>query len=315
MPEQAFIYEAVRTPRGKQRGGALHSVKPIDLVSGLINSLLARHGSLDPTDINDVILGVVSPVGEQGAVIARTAALVSGLGETVPGTQINRFCASGLEAVNLAAAKVASGFDDLVLAGGVESMSRVPMFSNMVGGDGPFPPRMLARYDNRLVNQGISAEMIATTNRQEAVKQLAAGCDLVLVIGSPTSSNSNRLREVAQKMGCEAHLIGSAQELQPAWLVGRRRVGITAGASAPERCRHPLNQVLDLAPESHAGICFALSPTNLTTFHLDERLPISYPRRDRHRPGCRQRAGGRDPERGFQCQWLRGIHLPAQRYE
>ena len=101
MPEQAFIYEAVRTPRGKQRGGALHSVKPIDLVSGLINSLLARHGSLDPTDINDVILGVVSPVGEQGAVIARTAALVSGLGETVPGTQINRFCASGLEAVNL----------------------------------------------------------------------------------------------------------------------------------------------------------------------------------------------------------------------
>lgn len=158
VPEQAFIYEAVRTPRGKQRGGALHSVKPIDLVSGLINSLLARHGSLDPTDINDVILGVVSPVGEQGAVIARTAALVSGLGETVPGTQINRFCASGLEAVNLAAAKVASGFDDLVLAGGVESMSRVPMGSD---GGALFADPTTA-YDNYINPQGIGADLIAT---------------------------------------------------------------------------------------------------------------------------------------------------------
>ncbi|QKT08765.1 acetyl-CoA C-acetyltransferase [Gordonia sp. X0973] len=158
MPEQAFIYEAVRTPRGKQRGGALHSVKPIDLVSGLIRQLLARHGGLTPTDVNDVILGVVSPVGEQGAVIARTAALVSGLGETVPGTQINRFCASGLEAVNLAAAKVASGFDDLVLAGGVESMSRVPMGSD--GGALFMDPA--TAYDNYIAPQGIGADLIAT---------------------------------------------------------------------------------------------------------------------------------------------------------
>ncbi|GED96058.1 acetyl-CoA C-acetyltransferase [Gordonia crocea] len=158
MPEQAFIYEAVRTPRGKQRGGALHSVKPIDLVSGLINQLLARHGGLDPADVNDVVLGVVSPVGEQGAVIARTAALVSGLPETVPGTQINRFCASGLEACNLAAAKVASGFDDLVLAGGVESMSRVPMGSD--GGALFMDPA--TAYDNYIAPQGIGADLIAT---------------------------------------------------------------------------------------------------------------------------------------------------------
>lgn len=158
MPDQAFIYEAIRTPRGKQRGGALHSVKPVDLVSGLINEVLARHGGLDPADVNDVILGVVSPVGEQGAVISRTAALNSGLPETVPGTQINRFCASGLEATNLAAAKVASGFDDLVLAGGVESMSRVPMGSD---GGALFTDPATA-YDHYIVPQGIGADLIAT---------------------------------------------------------------------------------------------------------------------------------------------------------
>ncbi|ETA08422.1 MULTISPECIES: acetyl-CoA C-acetyltransferase [Gordonia] len=158
MPDQAFIYEAIRTPRGKQRGGALHSVKPVDLVSGLIDEVLARHGGLDPADVNDVILGVVSPVGEQGAVIARTAALNSGLPETVPGTQINRFCASGLEATNLAAAKVASGFDDLVLAGGVESMSRVPMGSD---GGALFTDPATA-YDHYIVPQGIGADLIAT---------------------------------------------------------------------------------------------------------------------------------------------------------
>ena len=158
MPDQAFIYEALRTPRGKQRGGSLHSVKPVDLASGIINEVLARHGSLDPTEINDVILGVVSPVGEQGGVIARTAALNSGLGESVPGTQIDRFCASGLEATNLAAAKVASGFDDLVIAGGVESMSRVPMGSD--GGALFMDP--ITAYNNYITPQGIGADTIAT---------------------------------------------------------------------------------------------------------------------------------------------------------
>ncbi|MGW0035304.1 acetyl-CoA C-acetyltransferase [Gordonia sp. NPDC003376] len=158
MADQAFIYEALRTPRGKQRGGALHSVKPVDLASGLINEVLARHGGLDGSQVNDVILGVVSPVGEQGAVIARTAALNSGLPENVPGTQINRFCASGLEATNLGAAKVASGFDDLVIAGGVESMSRVPMGSD----GGALFTDPLTAYQNYIVPQGIGADLIAT---------------------------------------------------------------------------------------------------------------------------------------------------------
>jgi acetyl-CoA C-acetyltransferase len=158
VADQAFIYEAIRTPRGKQRGGSLHGVKSVDLASGLINEVLARHGGLDPADINDIVLGVVSPVGEQGAVIARTAAILSGLPETVPGTQINRFCGSGLEATNLAAAKVASGFDDLVLAGGVESMSRVPMGSD--GGALFTDPTTV--YDHYIVPQGIGADLIAT---------------------------------------------------------------------------------------------------------------------------------------------------------
>ncbi|MDY6808792.1 acetyl-CoA C-acetyltransferase [Gordonia sp. HNM0687] len=158
MADQAFIYEAIRTPRGKQRGGSLHSVKPVDLASGLINEVLSRHGSLDASEVNDVILGVVSPVGEQGGVISRTAAINSGLPENVPGTQIDRFCASGLEAVNLGASKIAGGFDDLVLAGGVESMSRVPMGSD---GGALFTDPTTA-YDGYIVPQGIGADLIAT---------------------------------------------------------------------------------------------------------------------------------------------------------
>src|SRR5699024_5646810 len=127
---EAFIYDAVRTPRGKNRDGALHSVKPIDLVTGLIDAVRERNPELDDKAIDDLVLGVVSPVGEQGGDIARTAALVAGLDESVAGVQVNRFCASGLEAVNLAAQKVGSGFENLVLAGGVESMSRVPLGSD-----------------------------------------------------------------------------------------------------------------------------------------------------------------------------------------
>ncbi|WP_207836502.1 acetyl-CoA C-acetyltransferase [Williamsia soli] len=158
MSEQAFIYEAIRTPRGKQRKGSLHTVKPVDLVVGLINELKVRFPDLDPADINDVVLGLVSPVGEQGAVLPRTAALVAGLPDTVPGTQINRFCASGLEATNLAAQKVASGWDDLVIAGGVESMSRVPMGSD---GGAMFTDPTTA-YDLYIAPQGIGADLIAT---------------------------------------------------------------------------------------------------------------------------------------------------------
>ncbi|HEX2290783.1 MAG TPA: acetyl-CoA C-acyltransferase, partial [Pseudonocardiaceae bacterium] len=128
---EAFLYEALRTPRGKGKPtGALHGVKPISLVTGLIDELRHRHPSLDPARIDDIVLGVVTPVGDQGGDIPRAAALAAGLPDTVAGLQINRFCASGLEAVNLGAMKVRSGWEDLVLTGGVESMSRVPMGSD-----------------------------------------------------------------------------------------------------------------------------------------------------------------------------------------
>ncbi|WP_290049550.1 acetyl-CoA C-acetyltransferase [Amycolatopsis solani] len=158
MSSEAYIYEAIRTPRGKNKGGALHGTKPVDLVVGLINELKVRHPNLDPAVIDDVVLGVVSPVGEQGAVIARTAALNAGLPETVAGVQLNRFCASGLEATNTAAQKVRSGWDNLVIAGGVESMSRVPMGSD--GGALFMDPA--TAYDNYIVPQGTGADLIAT---------------------------------------------------------------------------------------------------------------------------------------------------------
>ena len=154
----AYIFDAVRTPRGKGRpSGALHDVKPVDLVAGLMRTLQARH-ELDTARIDDVILGCVTPVGEQGADIARTAALYAEWDQDTPGMQINRFCASGLEAVNVAAMKVRAGWAQLVVAGGVESMSRVPM-----GRDGG------ALMDDPVISdaigfvpQGISADLIAT---------------------------------------------------------------------------------------------------------------------------------------------------------
>ncbi|RZQ60774.1 acetyl-CoA C-acetyltransferase [Amycolatopsis suaedae] len=155
---EAYIYEALRTPRGKNKGGALHGTKPVDLVVGLIDELKARHPNLDPAAINDIVLGVVSPVGDQGAVIARTAALASGLPETVAGVQLNRFCASGLEATNTAAQKIRAGWDNLIIAGGVESMSRVPMGSD--GGALFMDPA--TSFDNYIVPQGIGADLIAT---------------------------------------------------------------------------------------------------------------------------------------------------------
>ncbi|MFJ9390141.1 acetyl-CoA C-acetyltransferase [Nocardioides sp. NPDC101246] len=154
----AFIYDAVRTPRGKNRGGALHGTKPVDLVVGLIDAIRERNPGLDPSVVDDIVLGVVSPVGEQGGDIARTAAMVAGLPETVAGVQVNRFCASGLEAVNLAAQKVASGFETLVLAGGVESMSRVPIGSD----GGAYAQDPTTSYDAYFVPQGIGADLIAT---------------------------------------------------------------------------------------------------------------------------------------------------------
>lgn len=158
MTTEAYIYEAIRTPRGRNKKGSLHSVKPIDLTTGLVQELRNRFPNLDEDRISDLILGVVSPVGDQGSDIARTTVLTAGLPQTVGGVQINRFCASGLEAVNMAAQKVRSGFEDLVLAGGVESMSRVPMGSD--GGAWMLDPA--TNYDTYVVPQGISADLIAT---------------------------------------------------------------------------------------------------------------------------------------------------------
>jgi acetyl-CoA C-acetyltransferase len=160
MPaDEAYVFDAIRTPRGKGKAaGALHGVKPVSLVVGLMDEIRRRHPGLDPALVDDVVLGVVSPVGDQGADIAKTAAIVGGFPDTVAGVQLNRFCASGLEAVNVAAQKVRSGWDDLVLAGGVESMSRVPMGSD--GGAWLIDPE--TNYDSSFVPQGISADLIAT---------------------------------------------------------------------------------------------------------------------------------------------------------
>ena len=158
MSEEAFIYEAIRTPRGKGKNGALTEVKPLNLVTGLIDEMRSRHSDVDENMISDVILGCVSPVGDQGGDIARTAVIAAGMPDTVGGFQLNRFCASGLEAVNTAAQKVRSGWDDLVYAGGVESMSRVPMGSD--GGAMMSDPA--TNYDAYIVPQGIGADLIAT---------------------------------------------------------------------------------------------------------------------------------------------------------
>lgn len=155
---QAYIYDHVRTPRGRGKHGSLHATKPIDLTVGLIHALRERNPGLDPARIDDVVMGIVTPIGDQGAVLPRIAALAAGLPDTVAGMQVNRFCASGLEAVNIAAQKVLSGWDSLILAGGVESMSRVPMGSD--GGAWAMDPA--TNFDTSFVPQGIGADLIAT---------------------------------------------------------------------------------------------------------------------------------------------------------
>lgn len=155
---QALIFDAIRTPRGKGKSdGALHSVKPVNLVAGLLTAL-AQRSDLDTRQVDDIVLGCVTPVGDQGADIAKTAALVADWDVSVAGVQINRFCASGLEAVNLGAMKVRSGFEDLVVVGGVESMSRVPMGSD--GGAWVLDPQ--TNMHSHFTPQGIGADLIAT---------------------------------------------------------------------------------------------------------------------------------------------------------
>ena len=155
---EAFIFDAVRTPRGRgKKDGALHGVTPMELAATTLRALRTRN-QLDTRLVDDVVLGCVTPVGEQGACIARVAALAADYDQSVSGVQINRFCASGLEAVNMAAAQVMSGQCALTIGGGVESMSRVTMGSD--GGAWPVDPRVALK--TYFTPQGVSADMIAT---------------------------------------------------------------------------------------------------------------------------------------------------------
>jgi acetyl-CoA C-acetyltransferase len=154
----AYIYDAIRTPRGKgKKDGALYDIRPVSLLSGLMKEVIERN-RIDSSSINDVIAGCVTQIGEQSGDIAKAAVLAAGYSDSVAGVSVNRFCGSGLEAVNLAAAMAASGQYTLILAGGVESMSRIPM-----GADGSFTltdPEMIGRH--YIVPQGISADLMAT---------------------------------------------------------------------------------------------------------------------------------------------------------
>jgi acetyl-CoA C-acetyltransferase len=157
---EAFVYDAIRTPRGKgKKDGSLHEVKPVNLLAGVLAEL-QRRNDLDTAAVDDVVMGVVAPIGEQGSVLPKIAALKAGWDWRCSGVQINRFCASGLEAVNMAAMKVKSGWEDLVVAGGVESMSRVPIGSD--GGAWAQDPE--TNSATLFVPQGIGADLIATLN-------------------------------------------------------------------------------------------------------------------------------------------------------
>ncbi|MFT4811833.1 MAG: acetyl-CoA C-acetyltransferase [Marinoscillum sp.] len=158
MTTEALIFDAIRTPRGRGKtSGALHEVKPITLLSDLLVSLQARN-QFNTADVDDIVIGCVTAVGDQGAVIAKTAALAAGWHDDVAAVVLNRFCASGLEAVNTAAMKVRSGWEHLIVAGGVESMSRVPMGSD--GGAWAMDPE--TNVATKFMPQGIGADLIAT---------------------------------------------------------------------------------------------------------------------------------------------------------
>lgn len=158
MTQQAYIFDAIRTPRGKgKKDGSLHQVKPVSLLAGLLNELEQRHG-FDTEAVDDIVMGCVTPIGDQGANIAKTAALLAGWNDNVAGVTLNRFCASGLEAVNIAAMKVRSGWEQLIVAGGVESMSRVSMGTD--GGAWAMDPE--TNIATGFMPQGIGADLIAT---------------------------------------------------------------------------------------------------------------------------------------------------------
>jgi len=170
---EAMIFDAIRTPRGRGKAsGALYDIKPVNLLAGALNALAERH-DLDTSQVDDVVIGCVSAYGEQGSCIGKTAALAAGWDWKAAGFQLNRFCGSGLEAVNLAAQKIRSDWEDLVVAGGVESMSRVPIGSD----GGPWAQDPETNLATHFIPQGISADLIATLEgfSREQVDEFAMG--------------------------------------------------------------------------------------------------------------------------------------------
>ena len=158
MSTPAFIYDAIRTPRGKgKKDGSLHEVKPVDLLAGLLVSLAERY-DLDTSQVDDLAIGCCMPTGQQGSNIGKTAAMVAGWDETVPAMQLDRFCASALDTASLAAARVMTGWENFIVAGGIECMSHTPIGSN--GGAWADDPATAMKTG--FVPQGIGADLIAT---------------------------------------------------------------------------------------------------------------------------------------------------------
>lgn len=197
---EAFIYDAVRTPRGRgKKDGSLHSVKPVTLLVQLLHALQARNPGLDTSRVDDIVLGVVGPVGDQGAVIPKAAAMAADWDIKVAGVQLNRFCASGLEAVNLGAMKIRSGWEDLVVVGGVESMSRVPMGSD--GGAWAMDPA--TNLHTGFIPQGVGADLIATIEgfSREDVDAFALGSQKKAAAARANGSFSKSLITVTDQSG------------------------------------------------------------------------------------------------------------------
>lgn len=252
---EAYIYDHVRTPRGRGKSnGSLHSITPIELAAQVLNALRDRN-QLDTKFVEDVVLGVVSPVNEQGSDIARAAAVYCGYDESVPGMQIDRFCASGLEAVNSAAAKIMSGQVQLCIGGGVESMSRVPM--GAAGGAWIRDP--LVVYRTHFVPQGISADLIATrsgftrndVDSYAVESQRRAGIawgegrfnksivPVVNALGQPVLSKDEHMRP--------GTTLEELAKLQPAFAM----LGQQAGYDATAIQRYP--EVFEIDHVHHAG--------------------------------------------------------------
>jgi acetyl-CoA acyltransferase len=235
MARDAVIVDAVRTPVGK-RGGGLSGVHPVDL-SAHVLEVLAERTSLDPALVEDVIWGCVSQTGEQALNVARNAALAAGWPEDVVGVTIDRQCGSSQQAVHFAAAGVISGQYDIAVAGGVESMSRVPMLCTVTQGPGlPFGPRMSARYDNALVPQGTSAELVASRwgLSRTALDEIAARSHQRAAAATENGAFSGQLAPVGDVKADEGIRAGSTVETLAALRTPFAEDGVVTAGNASQ---------------------------------------------------------------------------------